>query len=271
MMSLFFLSGYVISKPPTNKKLLRKCYSFLAPFLFFGGIYTFVTNSNIESFFINNFKNGYWYLMVLSVFYCFITLQRCAKGRISEFVIPLIIIICLLFSFRYLPLVVSNALSLGLCYALYPFFMMGYFARKYNWLEWLLNNNWLFTIALFSVIPIYALFYNGTFTHFIQGKILVILIVILFVFKKREASNSYIEKILALIGRNTLDVYVFQYFFFLIINLRWLAIWIKKSGNILFESALLLLIALFISFLCIYVGRLLKNSEFIKKFVYGSF
>lgn len=97
------------------------------------------------------------------------------------------------------------------------------------------------------------------------------MIILLFIFRQQETSNSYIEKILAFIGRNSLDVYVFQYFFFLIINLRDIAPWFNKTGNVLFESVLLVFITLTVSTLCIYVGRLLKKSEFIRKFVYGSF
>lgn len=266
-----FLSGFVIKTPPNNKKLLRKSYCFLIPFLFFGGIYTFVINSNVESFFINDFKNGYWYLIVLTFFYYFISLQRFAKNKVFEFAIPFIIVICLFLTSRYLPLVVSKALSLGMCYTLYPFFVLGYFARKYSLIEWLLKNNWLFSIALFLLIPIYILFSNGTFNHFIQGRTLVILIILLFIFRQQETSNSYIEKILAFIGRNSLDVYVFQYFFFLIINLRDIAPWFNKTGNVLFESLLLILVALLVSVLCIFLGKLFKKSLFIMKFVYGSF
>ena len=164
-----------------------------------------------------------------------------------------------------------DLLSLGLCRANYPFFILGYFARKYNWMEWLVNNNWLFTIALLSFIPVYVMFHEGVFNHFIQILIILILIVILYVFKKRENDDSYMEKVLAFIGKNSLDVYVLHYFFFLIINLRGLALWFKSTGNILIESVMLVVFASGISLLCIYSGKLLKQSNLIRKYVYGHF
>ena len=271
-MPLFiFLSGFVVKTPPDFKKLIKKCYCFMIPFLFFGGVYSFVINSTVEFFFINEFKNGYWYLMVLSIFYCLISLQRFAKNRFLEFIIPLVVFAFLVILNRNLPVHISKAASLGMCQTLYPFFMLGYFARRFNGVEWLLRRNWLFTIALLSSIPLFVLFHTGKLTHFIQILVILILIVLLVLFRKRENSSSSVEKVLALIGKNSLDVYVFQYFFFIILNLRGAALWFKSTENFLFESFFLVFIALVVSILCIYVGRLLKQSVFINKFVYGSF
>ena len=149
--------------------------------------------------------------------------------------------------------------------------MLGYFTRKYNWLELLMKNNWLFTVALLLFIPVYLLFHNGIFNHFIQILILLILVVILFVFKRREQEDSYIERFLAFIGKNSLDVYVLQYFFLRILNLRDISLWVKNTGNFLIETVLLILFASFISILCIYSAKLLKQSDFINKFIYGHF
>lgn len=271
-MPLFmFLSGFVIHTLPNCKKLAKKCYSFLLPFLFFGGIYTYVSNGTIESALINEFKNGYWYLMVLAIFYCLLTLQKSAKNKWCEFIIPFVVYFILSIAVTHLPSNSVDLLSLGLCRANYPFFILGYFARKYNWMEWLVNNNWLFTIALLSFIPVYVMFHEGVFNHFIQILIILILIVILYVFKKRENDDSYMEKVLAFIGKNSLDVYVLHYFFFLIINLREPALWFKSTGNILIESIMLVVFASGISLLCIYSGKLLKQSNLIKKYVYGHF
>ena len=115
------------------------------------------------------------------------------------------------------------------------------------------------------------MFHEGVFNHFIQILIILILIVILYVFKKRENDDSYMEKVLAFIGKNSLDVYVLHYFFFLIINLRGLALWFKSTGNILIESIMLVVFASGISLLCIYLGKLLKQSNLIGKYVYGHF
>lgn len=115
------------------------------------------------------------------------------------------------------------------------------------------------------------MFHEGVFNHFIQILIILILIVILYVFKKRENDDSYMEKVLAFIGKNSLDVYVLHNFFFLIINLRGLALWFKSTGNILIESVMLVVFASSISLLCIYLGKLLKRSNLIRKYVYGHF
>lgn len=165
-MPLFMLlSGFVIHAIPDYKKLTKKCYSFLLPFIVFGGIYSFVIHERLERIFISEFKLGYWYLFVLIIFYCLISLQKLTKTKTQEFIVSLIIYGLLNFAIFFLPRYFIDLFSLGLCRTLYPFFMLGYFTRKYNWLELLMKNNWLFTVALLSFIPVYLLFHNGIFNH----------------------------------------------------------------------------------------------------------
>lgn len=69
-MPLFmFLSGIVVSDFPSVSRIKKKLPRWIVPCAVIGMIYIFSIGDTVNSFVVNDFKGGYWYLFVLSEFY----------------------------------------------------------------------------------------------------------------------------------------------------------------------------------------------------------
>src|SRR5574344_1383453 len=99
----FFLSGLVISSISNIKKLCSKLFQFMMPFLIIGILCTYYRNSDILSFFESGKKMGYWYLMVLSIFYILLYCIGGAKSIKHKYLIYVILPI-----FIYALIVIMN-------------------------------------------------------------------------------------------------------------------------------------------------------------------
>ena len=65
-MPLFmFLSGFVISPPKDIQTLFKKAIRFILPMIWVGLLFTYIVGKNFQSFLIDHYKNGYWYLYIL--------------------------------------------------------------------------------------------------------------------------------------------------------------------------------------------------------------
>ncbi len=86
----FWLSGYVISCPPTFRKFLAKARRFLVPMLVVGLVNALVFGG-VSLFLFNGGHFGYWYLLTLTIFYLllvpfrYFTISRFHHFTISRF------------------------------------------------------------------------------------------------------------------------------------------------------------------------------------------
>jgi len=287
-MCLFmFLSGFVassgVTKPYwTQKKLWKKIAGLIIPMLVFGGLFT-LTFGPIDSWhvFMERFfnflmapaKNGYWYLMSLSVFYLSLLLFRFNKwnSKIVEVLIAalsygLIMIGWKFTAQKYDPFCLLN------CGNFYLFFITGVFASKYGLLDKLKNYKWL-VVPLFIVflllfnwtMPIHAL--NSAMKHILVPGCAVTSLLILFV--NREGKNSKCETLLSWVGRNTLDVYVLHYFFVGTISLEVANRWLKTNCGEVVLCLVVIAMSFAITILTIEIGKLLHKSTIINIIAYG--
>jgi len=289
-MALFmYLSGYVacygVCNPFWNyTKLGKKILGLLLPMFVFGLLFTMTfskyntTDDNFHllvSFINAPAKNGYWYLMSLSVFY--VSLQffklNVWNSKLVELIITCLTYITIMIGWKYTSQV-NDPFCLLNCGNFYLFFIAGVFSRKYNWVQWIVKQNWLFTfsiigyVALFNnEIPIHAI--DSICRHWIVPTCAVIVLLIIFV--NRENCDSLIERLMSFIGRNTLDVYVLHYFIVSNINLVVVDQWLESSDNFILSALLSFVLAVLITFVTILAGNILHKSIFIEKFVYGRF
>ncbi|WP_288360957.1 acyltransferase family protein [uncultured Bacteroides sp.] len=284
-MPLFmFLSGLVSSPSLSLMCCVKKILRLLLPMLFFGLCFT-VSFSQINaieelgllfiSFIQKASKNGYWYLMSLSLFYIslqFFRLNRC-NSIIKDALIALVTYLIFFIGWK-LTAQVIDPLCLLNSTDFYPFFILGYFASKYNWIEYFNTHNWLFTMALVG----YLIFFDRQFPIHIVDSIserfivrLCAIIVITMLFAEREKEDSVVEHALAYIGRNTLDIYVLHYFFVNSINLVIVDKWLQSTGNTPLSFVVSLLLAIPITYVSIGLGYILHKSKILNKIAYGKF
>lgn len=269
-MPLFmFLSGLVITEPPAWRKLGQKLPRFMMPFITFGTLYVLVAGLTLGYFWTDNFKAGYWYLWVLSIFYGLLALFKIRNVSGGwQFATSVIIYLCMRGAAAYLPGEVAGILSLTKCIDMWPFFILGYFCNMYHVIGQKLNNT-VFTVALIGFIPLYVLFHNNIVHHLVQSLSLCAIIILVYLFREREHEVSNVEQFLSFVGRNSLDVYIIQYFMFRIINMKVLAEWLRSTNNYLFEVLLVIAVAAIVSTICVYIGKILRHSNFLHLVCYG--
>ena len=273
-MPLFmFLSGLVIKEPKIGKALFVRLLQLLAPFLVVGLLFNLCINDTFESFFANDFKKGYWYLWVLAVYYIFLMPTRInIIGRFSfvkDIVIGTVLFVFLKFLARRIG--TYDWFSLSLMSNLWIYFYTGFLVRRYNGISWLKKRASLFSVALLSYIPLLIFYDKGTLIHFAQIVPLTAIIILLYIFIYRNDKYSKVENLLAWIGKGTLDIYIYHYFILQIINIPYLGNWFIYTSNYFLEVILLCIMAVAISCICIYIGKVIRLSSLLTMFVYGRY
>lgn len=274
-MPLFmFLSGIVATPPQCLRKLSLKFSRFMLPMLWVGLLFSAVVVRNVPSFFTDHYKNGYWYLYVLTLYY--VVLYLYGKFPVPKrFVwiadIGLLIVVHIASSLldRAISPSLSDTLGAGMFKGYWVYFCLGFIVRRHNLMAWIVTHNWIFTLALLSYVPLLYLFETHVFVRFGQLVPISIIIVLLYLFRAREHQTAWWDRGLAYIGRSTLDIYVFHYFVLNVINLRAVSPWLQQSGNYLLELLLLVVIALLVCGVCILIGKVLRQSDIIRMVVFG--
>lgn len=275
-MPLFmFLSGLMVTEARNGYKALQKFMLFMVPCISFGILKTFVYHSGILDFLSQDVKGGYWYLWVLAFFYVFlwaseVCLERIPTSWIKDIITAAAIYLMMRLMSTISPYLVSGILGLNSMISMWPFFMLGYLVRKYNWLHKIYEMPIVYSLAILSIAPLYLIFSSKTFIHFIQLLNIAFIIVLMVLFHAREKKESVFEKMLGNIGRNSLDVYILHYFFLSAINLPLLGPWFCNTHNYFLELVLLILLAIPVAGCCIIIGRILRKSDFIQVIFYGN-
>lgn len=256
----FFLSGVVISKLPDNKKVLTKAYRFLKPMLIIGLINAVVIGS-VRSFFLDGGHNGYWYLLMLTIFYLLLLPfnLNTTKNKYYSMIIDGIIALAIWLAFyaaMRIDHVAIEALNPWAGFAFWPFFIIGFFIRKYNLLHFLTNYPWL-TILLTTLYLILVITFISSLDHlpivldFLIG--LIAIFALIGIFYQFDSSNKWLNRQLLLIGNSTLEIYVFHYFFIRFINIDFLI-----GKNIMIELMSITLLTVVIVYCSIGVGKVTK-------------
>lgn len=246
--------------------------------LFFGIGFTLTfsrpTLSAIIGFLLAPAKNGYWYLMSLSVFYLSIQVFRFIPSKRWFSDVAVAITTWLVFYFLWKYTAQKNDLFCILdCANYYPFFILGVFATKYHLIEYLRQHNIIYSLALigyfvFMLTPVEIHSLDSFIRHIATPLCAVIVVTALF--EARHGRSSMIERGLEFVGRHTLDVYVIHYFILSAINLSVVDRWMTLSGNHFFSIILSSLIALLVLACSIGIGMMLHRSTLIDMVVYGN-
>lgn len=269
-MPLFmFLSGFVIHELPKWQKLCIKLTNYLFPFFIVGSLYSFFIDANISLFIISAKKLGYWYLLVLAEFYLLFFIYGFfgKRNMKKDIFFALLCYLSLFLACKYLPSYIINGFSLNICYQNWPFFVLGFicrgpFIRRYD-----TYKNVVYTIALLMYVPLFIYWMNTGHAFVLQAYCAIILLFSLF--NMRDSNDSNIERKLSIIGRKTLDIYIYHSFFTHIVNLRDLNLYLEQGKNLIPEIVVCLAFSLIIIALSIGVGIIIRKSEWLNIVVYG--
>lgn len=245
--------------------------------LFFGIGFTLTFSkpsfSAITGFLLAPAKNGYWYLMSLSVFYLSLQIFRFipSKRWFTDVAVAISTEIVFVLLWKYTAQD-ADLFCLLDCGNYYPFFILGVFTTKYQLIELLKRYSWIYSIALigylvFMLLPIPIHAADSFNRHIVIPLCAVIVITTLFV--SRHGCNSRLERGIEFVGRHTLDIYVIHYFILTTINLSVVDRWLTLSGNHFISLCLSSLIALLVLLCSIGIGMMLHRSPLIEAVVYG--
>lgn len=278
-MQLFmFLSGIVIAKVPDATKLCRKLQRFWMPLLTVGVMLTLMTGKGVIEYFEDRMKFGYWYVWTLGEFYIllFFTKKNAYNRTKKGIIIDLIILLGFTFIFQvcmfFLPKILLDTLGILLMRTYWVFFYGGFLFRKYGILTRLMSKNWLFSLCLFMGVPLTYLATKDYHWGFISSFFMVFVLV--FLFREREEKNTLVERELSRLGKRSLDVYLFHYFFIVPVGgyeLRELGVWFTSTQNYFIQFLLTLFIAVVTAYCCVLIGYVLRRSNLLNALVYGQF
>lgn len=79
-----------------------------------------------------------------------------------------------------------------------------------------------------------------------------------------------IDKWLQKLGRRTLDVYIYHYFFIMSIHLSITGDLIMKTGNFFLELLIVIFLAIIVSICSTLVGDVVRRSIILSNIVYGN-
>lgn len=164
---------------------------------------------SLERFFHNEFKHGYWYLLVLAVYYILLLPLRFIRFAQYNFIKDTIIGCIIFVLLKFLDKRVGDDLfSLSLIANFWIYFYIGFLVKRYNGINWLINKKSLFSIAFISYIPLLILYDKGIIVHFAQIVPLTAIIILLYIFVCRNDKYSKIENLLEWIG-NRLLIFIY--------------------------------------------------------------
>jgi len=284
-MPLFmFLSGYVIITPPKWKKAQKKIIQFILPMFVWGIVFSFYCmkrnilnledwNIVISTFIMSSSKMGYWYLFDLALFYAVLVIYQINnKNKLWIDIIITLIIYALFFVGWKKGHIFADSLCLLNATSFFPFFILGHFIRKYNFMNILMRHKLVFTVSLIGYIAFFCIEFplhilNSISFRFVQP--LLAIATLYCIFLMRDTQNSYIDRTLAFIGRNTLDIYVLHYFLVSSINFQATSLWLQKTDNSLLAFAIASVLGILIVFSSIFIGKLLKQDTILRKYAFG--
>lgn len=278
-MPLFmFLSGYVLNRNYTLKESGRNVLKLLLPFCFIGILYAFCIKSDIYGLMSSPYKYGYWYLYVLAIYRVILYLcQQLSRIiirnrnnqlalRIEVFLLILVIVIFNILN-TYVGQPYNDLFSVWIARQYFMFFSIGYIARRYNILIRLSKYNVIYSLSLIMFILICYLYISG-YGHLFHICGILLIGWLSPIFIQRENKSSRLENMLELFGQKSFDIYVYHYFILGLINLPMLGKWFDCTGNILFEALLGLLLSVLIAFITIFIGKLVRQSNLLKRLLF---
>lgn len=285
-MPLFmFVSGFVAylsrnSGGAIHKKLIKRIVSYVCPAFVVSyvlALYCFLVLGNRDIDIVGTLIGGLWYLKALAIFVCLQAILMKCKNIWLELLIIVVAEGIFLVGWKTSSFL-HELFCLEHCFFFYPFFMMGYYFRRYNLMEFVKSRNWLFTISIVGFICLLNANIEIHALRFLSERVVrptFAILAITYLFAIREDKESKFESWLNRIGTKTLDIYMYHFFFlsgaFAMFDLQGLENYEMMNSNPAFYLILAIIITIFLSYVSITIGNLIRKSDFLGKIVYGRF
>lgn len=164
-----------------------------------------------------------------------------------------------------LPQAAVSVLSLNMAYNNWMYFFVGFFAKQQASVLRFMCNDYVEALCLVGVVIYFTcdLHVVARFFPFLPIALLISS------FRKREAHEGLVNRQLAWIGKNTLYIYVFHYFFLEVISLSAIYDTLVSTHNYLAELLLILTVSLLLVYLSAYIGLILCKNNILSAILFG--
>lgn len=164
-----------------------------------------------------------------------------------------------------LPPTVVGTLSLNMVYGNWMYFFAGFFVRQHVRVLKFMCNDYVEVLCLVGIVVYFAfdLQVVSRFFPFLPIGVLIC------AFRRREHSVGFVNSQLSWIGKNTLYIYVFHYFFLATVNLKSVYNIIVATHNYLAELALILAMSTILVYLSAYIGKVLCRNNILRLVLFG--
>lgn len=157
MPAFIFISGYFTKPEQSAQKNLGLFSLYFICFTIFYFVGTFLLGKELKFTLLNpNSFIGLWYLLSLCIWNLIVPFFAQMKASI---VIPLTFLIGLLIG---LDNSIGTFLSLSRVFVFFPFYMLGYYAHRYKWLEKSKSFRWTPVLAIGIILFLVFIFWSHT-------------------------------------------------------------------------------------------------------------
>ncbi|MBQ0075449.1 MAG: acyltransferase [Prevotella sp.] len=284
MYLFMFISGFVAFIPASKfngggifGKWKKRFFGYICPAMMVGwmfALFGFIILDKDVNF--SSFIGGAWYLKCMAIFCCiqFITIKL--KHVWQELLVCAVCYGLFMFGWKHNDFL-NQLMVLEHCTCFFPFYVLGYYARRYDILEYIKDKNWIYTIAIIGYL---CLFFGNIENHLLMNicdrfiRPTLAIIAIVYLFMQREGQNSKVEKWLSNIGKQTLDIYIYHGFFILgtlQLNLQYLKDWTVSTNNHVLCLIIATIVSVLLAYISIFIGKFVRTSDIVRKLVYGQF
>lgn len=165
-----------------------------------------------------------------------------------------------------LPPTVVGTLSLNMVYGNWMYFFAGFFVWQHVRALKFMCNDYVEVLCLVGIVVYFAfdLQVVSRFFPFLPIGVLIC------AFRRREHSGGFVNSQLSWIGKNTLYIYVFHYFFLGVVNLCSIYKPLVSTHNYLAELVLILAMSLVLAYVSACVGRILRSNRLLRLVLFGN-
>lgn len=267
---LFFVSGFLFFKENDTESYLKKISKR------FGRLLVPYITTGVFVLYLRDYF-GYWFFIVLFVLNLIVIAELVALQKVKnklwiELIVHLVLFTILIFTVRYLkddlPKSLSHLKSLPTYYLI---FMFGYMVHKYKQIENIILKP---LVSLFCLVVFCGLFVMSNYYEIWKLNLLIPICAIVFlynIFKGINISNIMYVRYLSIVGKNSMEIYIFHLFFtasFLevgkyILNIENLPL------SITIQLTYSLIVSVVAIVLSLMIANMLKSNTYLKKVVFG--
>lgn len=277
----FFISGYFAYKESQSsqgifKQLWRKFIFLVVPAITFYMFYSYVNGTPLLGF-IRNGLGRYWFTFTLYI--CFVCYYLARIASTSKYLQITILSAISVFGIGYLCVfskIETGLLDLNHFAKYFQYFAIGIIAKMYNdrYLRIITNQKLITFSTICFFILLVALFQCDMPAFIYQAlrdlalRYLATFMIISLFFCKRQVfdGDNRINRIILLIGRYSLPIYLLQYFFLPDLHPFFN---ILDNVDMLTIQMLSIVYSMVITVFCLMIMWVLSNSDVIKKYFLG--